>query len=99
MMPHPREMESVAVSSSLINCASLSLTQAWPRNFFIHFPRSLWVSASGRGGAVCKALRLHGAPCDIVEVDAGHGMNTWEPNKETHHYKAALIDWLKRTLK
>lgn len=47
---------------------------------------------------MCAALRLRGAPCEIVEVDASHGMNTWEPNKELHYYKAALIDWLKRTL-
>jgi alpha-L-fucosidase 2 len=47
---------------------------------------------------MCEALRLHGGNCEIVEVDAGHGMNNWEPNKELHHYKAAMIDWLKRTL-
>jgi len=47
---------------------------------------------------MCEALRARATPCEIVEVEAGHGMNTWEPHPETHHYKAAMIAWLKRTL-
>jgi alpha-L-fucosidase 2 len=47
---------------------------------------------------MCAALRARGGSCEIVEVDAGHGMNTWEPDPKTHHYKQAMIDWLERTL-
>ncbi len=49
--------------------------------------------------AMCEALLARGTPCEIVEVDAGHGMNTWEPDPRTHHYKQALVDWLERTLR
>ena len=49
--------------------------------------------------AMCEALRASGKACEIVSVDAGHGMDTWEPNRELHHYKAAMIEWLERTLR
>lgn len=48
---------------------------------------------------MCEALRARGGTCEIVEVDGGHGMDHWEPHPELHHYKAAMIDWLERTLK
>lgn len=48
--------------------------------------------------AMCEALRRVGKLCDIVEVDAGHGMNTWEPNAALHFYKRRMTDWLTRVL-
>ena len=47
---------------------------------------------------MCEALRARGKACEIVRVEAGHGMNNWEPDKSLHHYKRAMIDWLERTL-
>lgn len=48
--------------------------------------------------AMCAALQRAGKLCDIVEVDAGHGMNTWEPNAALHFYKRRMTDWLTRVL-
>jgi len=47
---------------------------------------------------MCQALEEKGVPCNIVRVEAGHGMNTWEPNTELHHYKQEMVDWLVKTL-
>ena len=48
--------------------------------------------------AMCEALQRVGKLCDIVEVDAGQGMNTWEPNAALHFYKRRMTDWLTRIL-
>ena len=53
----------------------------------------------GQSEAMCEALRLQSTPCEIVSVDAGHGMDNWEPHAELHHYKPAMIEWLERTLR
>lgn len=47
---------------------------------------------------MCRALEAKDVPCEIVPVDAGHGMNTWEPYTRLHGYKKALTDWLLKTL-
>jgi acetyl esterase len=47
---------------------------------------------------LCEAMRRIGARCDIITVEAGgHGMGTWK-DADQQHYKAEMIDWLKRTL-
>jgi alpha-L-fucosidase 2 len=48
--------------------------------------------------SMCESLEAAGKACEIVEVDAGHGMNNWEPFPGLHHYKAEMIQWLERTL-
>jgi alpha-L-fucosidase 2 len=48
--------------------------------------------------SMCESLKTAGKACEIVEVDAGHGMNNWEPRPELHHYKADMVAWLDRTL-
>ncbi len=48
--------------------------------------------------AMCQALRRASKLCDIVEVDAGHGMNTWEPDAALHFYKRRMTDWLTQVL-
>jgi len=48
--------------------------------------------------AMCASLTGEGVPCSVISVQGGHGMNTWEPNPELHHYKQEMIDWLWRTL-
>lgn len=47
---------------------------------------------------MCAALARKAVPCEIVPVDAGHGMNNWEPNPALHGYKQKMIDWLRKTL-
>jgi len=47
---------------------------------------------------MCAALKRKKVPCEIVPVAAGHGMDTWEPKPELHHYKQAMVDWLIKTL-
>jgi alpha-L-fucosidase 2 len=47
---------------------------------------------------LCDAMRKVGARCDIVTVEAGgHGMGTWK-DADQQHYKADIVNWLKRTL-
>ncbi len=48
---------------------------------------------------MCAALAAKSVSCDVVPVDAGHGMNNWEPHPELHGYKAKMVDWLRRTLR
>jgi alpha-L-fucosidase 2 len=52
-----------------------------------------------QSAAMCETLRAVGKACEIVSVDAGHGMDAWEPHPELHHYKDKMIDWLQRTLR
>lgn len=47
---------------------------------------------------MCEKMKKVGAHCDLLTVDAGHGMDTWEPHPELHWYKKALVDWLRKTL-
>jgi alpha-L-fucosidase 2 len=47
---------------------------------------------------LCAAMQRVGSPCDIITVEAGgHGMGSWK-DADQQHYKAEMIDWLKRTL-
>lgn len=48
---------------------------------------------------MCAALAERSVPCEIVAVDAGHGMDTWEPDPTLHGYKQRMIDWLSKTLR
>ncbi|MEZ5362235.1 MAG: alpha/beta hydrolase [Bryobacterales bacterium] len=47
---------------------------------------------------MCAALREASKPCEIVEVDGGHGMDHWEPDPKLHSYKTKMIEWLQKTL-
>ena len=47
---------------------------------------------------MCDKLKALGNSCDLIELDAGHGMDTWEPHPELHFYKQKMIDWLKEKL-
>ena len=47
---------------------------------------------------MCDKLKAFGNTCDLIELDAGHGMDTWEPHPELHFYKQKMIDWLKEKL-
>ncbi|HLK21527.1 MAG TPA: alpha/beta hydrolase [Bryobacteraceae bacterium] len=47
---------------------------------------------------MCDKLKLLGNSCDLIALDAGHGMDTWEPHPELHFYKQKMIDWLKEKL-
>ena len=47
---------------------------------------------------MCEKMKRIGARCELFTVDAGHGMDTWEPHPELHWYKQALVDWLRKTL-
>ena len=47
---------------------------------------------------MCEKMKRIGARCELITVDAGHGMDTWEPHPELHWYKQALVDWLRKTL-
>lgn len=44
---------------------------------------------------MCRALEAKGVACGIVPVDAGHGMDNWEPHPALHHYKQKMVDWLR----
>jgi acetyl esterase len=48
---------------------------------------------------MCQKMTRAGARCDIIPVEAGHGMDTWEPHPELHGYKQKMIDWLRSALK
>ncbi len=48
---------------------------------------------------MCDQMKKNGAHCDLITVNAGHGMDTWEPHPELQWYKQALVDWLRKTLK
>ncbi len=48
---------------------------------------------------MCAALAAKGVSCEVFEVDAGHGMDTWEPHPELHGYKQKMVDWLRKTLR
>jgi alpha-L-fucosidase 2 len=48
---------------------------------------------------MCAAMHKVGAACEVVTVEAGgHGMGGWK-DADQQHYKADMIDWLKKTLK
>ena len=47
---------------------------------------------------MCDKLKALGNSCDLIELNAGHGMDTWEPHTELHFYKQKMIDWLKEKL-
>jgi len=47
---------------------------------------------------MCAKLKAFGNTCDLIELDAGHGMDTWEPHPELHFYKQKMVDWLKEKL-
>jgi alpha-L-fucosidase 2 len=48
---------------------------------------------------MCEAMHKVGASCEIITVEGGgHGMGTWKA-PEQQHWKAEMIDWLKKTLK
>jgi acetyl esterase len=44
---------------------------------------------------MCAKLKAFGNTCDLIELDAGHGMDTWEPHPELHFYKQKMVEWLK----
>jgi alpha-L-fucosidase 2 len=49
--------------------------------------------------AMCEAMHKVGASCDLITVEGGgHGMGGWKA-PEQQHWKAEMIDWLKKTLK
>jgi alpha-L-fucosidase 2 len=49
--------------------------------------------------AMCEAMKKAGAKCDLITVEGGgHGMSGWKA-PEQQHWKAGMIDWLKKTLK
>lgn len=68
-----------------------------PPFFMIHGRKDAGVPFA-QSVSMCEALLAASKPCEIVEVDGGHGMDHWEPEPKLHHYKADLIDWLERTL-
>jgi acetyl esterase len=48
--------------------------------------------------AMCEAMHKVGAACQLITVEGGgHGMGTWKA-PEQQHWKAELIEWLKKTL-
>jgi alpha-L-fucosidase 2 len=48
---------------------------------------------------MCDAMKKAGAACALITVEeGGHGMSTWKA-PEQQHWKAEMIDWLKKTLK
>jgi alpha-L-fucosidase 2 len=47
---------------------------------------------------MCAKLKAFGNTCDLIPLDAGHGMDTWEPHPELHFYKQKMVDWLKEKL-
>jgi alpha-L-fucosidase 2 len=48
--------------------------------------------------AMCEAMHQVGASCDLITVEGGgHGMGTWKA-PEQQHWKAEMIEWLKKAL-
>ncbi len=48
--------------------------------------------------ALCDAMHKVGAVCDIVTIEGGgHGMSGWKA-PEMQHWKAEMVEWLKKTL-
>jgi len=48
--------------------------------------------------AMCEAMHKVGAACQLITIEGGgHGMGTWKA-PEQQHWKAELIEWLKKTL-
>lgn len=48
---------------------------------------------------MCAKLKSFGNTCDLIALDAGHGMDTWEPHRELHFYKQKMVAWLKEKLR
>lgn len=48
---------------------------------------------------MCEAMKAKGVACEILPVEAGHGMDHWEPDPKLHFYKQQMVDWLKKTLR
>jgi acetyl esterase len=47
---------------------------------------------------MCEAMKKVGAACEIITVEGGgHGMGSWRA-PEQQHWKAEMIEWLKKTL-
>jgi alpha-L-fucosidase 2 len=48
--------------------------------------------------AMCEAMHKVGASCELITIEGGgHGMSSWKAS-EQQHWKAELIEWLKKTL-
>ena len=92
-----RKLTAINTEAFVAASPIAQITAAAPPFLMIHGTKDSGVPFQ-QSVDMCEALRAHGTSCDIVEVEAGHGMNTWEPHPETHHYKAAMIDWLEGTL-
>jgi alpha-L-fucosidase 2 len=48
---------------------------------------------------MCAKLKTLDVVCEVYPVEGGHGMDHWEPDPQTHHYKAKLVAWLRETLR
>ncbi len=47
---------------------------------------------------MCEAMHKAGATCDLITVEGGgHGMGSWKA-PEQQHWKAEMIEWLKKRL-
>jgi alpha-L-fucosidase 2 len=47
---------------------------------------------------MCGAMHKVGARCDVITVEAGgHGMGSWK-DPDQQHYKAEMVEWLKKIL-
>jgi alpha-L-fucosidase 2 len=47
---------------------------------------------------LCAAMKKVAVPCDIITIEAGgHGMGSWK-DADQQHYKAEMVEWLKKTL-
>jgi alpha-L-fucosidase 2 len=47
---------------------------------------------------MCDAMHKTGAACELITIqDGGHGMGGWRA-PEMQHWKAEMIDWLRKTL-
>jgi len=47
---------------------------------------------------MCDAMKAKAVACEIMPVEAGHGMDHWEPDPKLHFYKQQMVNWLKKTL-
>jgi alpha-L-fucosidase 2 len=47
---------------------------------------------------MCQAIKQTGGRCDLVTLEAGHGMDHWEPDPSLHWYKTRMIQWLREVL-
>jgi alpha-L-fucosidase 2 len=48
--------------------------------------------------AMCEAMHKVGAECELITIEGGgHGMSGWKA-PEMQHWKAEMVDWLKKTM-